>query len=142
MFPTTRTVLALLLGFGALAPALGADDPPAANSKIANARARAEAAAKVYKGILERRQVDASAVTDPDRLYQWSQRWMEAEQELSDKKDDRIRAAEAHLDRMKKVETTLTGLLKKAHTVTPGDAAAATFFRLEAERTLANLKEK
>jgi hypothetical protein len=141
MSPTARTVIALL-GFGVLAlSALRAEEPPAANPKRANAKARAEAAAKVYKGILLRKQVDPSAPSDPEVLSRWSRRWMEAEQELSEKKEGRIAAAEAHLERMKKVETAYKQLLENK-AISPVEGAAAEFFRLEAERDLAQLKDK
>jgi hypothetical protein len=140
MFRSARIVCALLLGFGApTTTALGADDPPAPGAKIANAKARAEAAGKVYRGMLERMKIDPNGPPDPDKLYQWSRRWMEAEQELSAKKDDRVAAAEAHLERMKKLETTFKQLLEKKM-VSQVEPAAQTFFRLEAERSLAEVK--
>lgn len=118
---------------------LRADEPTPASAKLTNAKARAEAASKVYRGTLERWKVDPNTQLDPEKLYQWSRRWMEAEQDLSDKKEDRTAAAEAHLERMKKLETLFKQYFEKK-LITPAEVAAQTFFRLDAERTLAQIK--
>jgi hypothetical protein len=142
MFEHARIVGAFLLGLGVLTSAtLRADEPPAPNDTSANAKARAEAAAKVYQGTLDRAKVDPGAALDPEKLYQWSRRWMEAEQELSDKKKDRVAAAEAHLERMKKLESVFKTYFEKG-LVGPVEPAAQTYFRLEAERGLAQIKDK
>jgi hypothetical protein len=142
MFGHARIVGALLLGLGGLTSAtLRADEPPAPNDTSANAKARAEAAAKLYQGMLDRAKVDPGAALDPEKLYQWSRRWTEAEQELSDKKKDRVTAAEAHLERMKKLEDYFKQLLEKK-LVSPVEPAAQTYFRLEAERGLVQIKDK
>ena len=66
---------------------------------------------------------------------------MEAEQEVNEKKEDRIAAAEAHLQRMKKLEDFVL-LEQKKGSITLTEVAAQKFFRLEAERTLAQVKGK
>jgi hypothetical protein len=142
MLPYALTVAKLLLGFGVLTFAtLRAAEPSVANDKAANAKARVAAAQKVYQGILDRAKIDPHAGLDPERLYQWSRRWMEAEFDLSDKQEDRIAVAEAHLERMKKTEAHLKELFEKK-LVSPVEAAAQTFFRLEAEQRLVQVKGK
>lgn len=136
-----RTVRLVLLGFGVLAAVEARADDPPANAKIENAKARLEAVRKVYKDLEERWKIDVNTHLDPEKPYQWSRRWMEAEQDLSSKKADQIAAAEAHLERMKKSEETIK-LAEKAGFVLKAEVAAQNFFRLEAERTLANLKDK
>lgn len=129
-------VAALLLG---LAP--GAIPARADDKALANAKARAQAARKVYEGMLKRGVVDPNAALDPEKQYHWSRRWMEAEQELSGKKADRIAAFQRHLERMKKVES-LVKELRKAGLVDEATVAAAEFFRLETEKLLAQTKAK
>jgi hypothetical protein len=136
-----RTLVALL-GVGVLIlPVLRADEPPRANTKLANAKARAEAARKVYEGLLGRAKVDQNGL-DLDKLDLWSRRWMEADQEQSEKKEDRIATAEAHLQRAKKLEATIKQLFEQKGFVSRVELDAQTYFRLDAERTLAELKDK
>jgi hypothetical protein len=63
---------------------------------------------KVYEGMLEKANTFGGP-SDPEKLYPWSHRWMEAEQDASEKKTDRVAAAEGHLDRMKKREALYQG---------------------------------
>jgi hypothetical protein len=128
----------LLLGIGVFSSSI----PNTDESNLANAKERAEAASKVYQGIFERSKIDPNAPLDPEKLYQWSRRWMEAEQETNEKKEDRIAAAEAHLQRMKTLEKYALLLQEKKGLITTTEVAAQKFFRLEAERTLAQIKGK
>jgi hypothetical protein len=120
---------AIALGLAAAACSARADD------LTDNAKAQAVAAGKAYENALLRMRAglaNQSAETI-ETLYLWSRRWMEAEQETNDKKEDRAAAAQAHLERMKKLED----LVKKLHDVgalAGADPAAAEFYRLEAER--------
>jgi hypothetical protein len=111
------------------------------NAAVANARARMEAAHKVYDGMLSRLSVDPGFPVDPDRFYRWSRRWLEAERELSAKKEDQITAVEQHLDRVKKVEA-LVKRLAAGNLLSPVDVTAAEYYRLEAEQWLAQAKGK
>ena len=99
-----------------------------------NAKACAAAAADAYESTFKRlveAAPDSAAGVDP--LYQWSLRWMTAEQDASDKKEDRIAAAEAHLERMKKVEDRVK-TMHRVGILFMKDEQAAKFYRLEAER--------
>ena len=62
-------------------------------------------------------------------LYQWAQRLLTAELDLSDKQADRVAAYEAHVLRMKEVEDDFNKRVEKGNVY----AAEATFHRLEAE---------
>jgi hypothetical protein len=125
----------LLLGFAVLTAVVRADE-----TDIANAKARAAAARKVYEGMLARVKIDPSASLDPEKPYQWSRRWLEAERDLSGKKAGQVTAAEGHLERMKKLEATIKSLLANKM-VGPAEVAAAEFYRLKAEQTLAQTKK-
>jgi hypothetical protein len=125
----------LLLGLLLLAAPCRADDKVAAN-----ARGRLEAASKVYRGMLERLR-DANGQVAVEDLYQWSRRWLEAERDLADTPEAAVAAAQAHLDRMTKLEA----VVRKAQTVglVPAyEVPAAEFYRLEAERALAQARKK
>jgi hypothetical protein len=111
-----------------------------------NARGRLEAAKKMYEGTLKRwkevgGQVKTPVHYDPEFFYRWSVRWLDAESELGEKKEDRSRAAEEHLSRMKEVEKSVADLVKLG--ILPlYETAAAEFYRLEAEKWLGERKAK
>jgi hypothetical protein len=114
-----------------------------APEKAANAKARAEAARKVYECMMERYRLDAGFKFDPEQAYQWSRRWMEAEREAAGAKAGRVAAVEGHLERMKKWEKVMeTDNAPGRHLYSPGDYAAAQFYRLEAEGWLAQEKAR
>jgi len=118
------SLVALTLGLAALAtPTRGADE-----KALDNATARMEAARKVYKGMFRRRE-----------MSRWSLRWMDAEQEVNATKEGRIAAARAHLERMKKWEDFLRDQVKGS-LAAPYEVAAGEYYRLEAERRLAQCK--
>ena len=120
--------------FAAVALALSLVGFSRADDLADNAKARAAAAGKEY-GMAWKRMEELKAITGPDidGLYLWSHRWMEAEQEVSDKKEDKSAAAQAHLERMKKLEARVKELWATGASSTL-DPEAAKFYRLEAER--------
>jgi hypothetical protein len=134
VIPMTKrllTGLAFMLAFSPLISSVRADD-----KARDNAQARLEAARKVYQGILDRAKVDPTfQQTAIESLNLWSRRWLEAQRELSDKKEDRIAAAADHLERMKKLQADVTAS-KKGGLGTAADVAAADFYCLEAEQWL------
>jgi hypothetical protein len=76
-------------------------------------------------------------------LYQWSQRLLTAELELSDKKADRVAAYEVHLLRMKELEDVFKKAAERAKAGAYAAAyAEAKFHRLEAEIMLERAKGK
>jgi hypothetical protein len=134
----TSAVAAVILGVAFLAAPGRGDDKAAAN-----ARARLEAARKVYQGMMDcGRKGDASFKLSSEELYRWSRRWMEAERDLADKPEARVAAAQAHLDRMAKWEEGIKRTHAVARTIYPYEVSAAEFYRLEAERGLAEAKAK
>ncbi len=141
---TTRilALLALTLGLAATAPAARGDE------RTDNARARADAARRVYeslwnpssqKGIGDK--TLQSGVSNLDRAYVWSHRWMEAAEEAADKTADKIAAVQAHLDRMRKVEAYVKAQ-RERQSATDADMAAQEYYRLEAEWDLARARGK
>ncbi len=112
-----------------------------ADETTENAKARLEAAQKVYEGILAKRQVDPAEKTDFERLYLWSHRWMEAQAEVGGPDGTKVKSAEAHLERVKKLEALVKGLVEHGH-ISKFEVAAAEFRRLEAERVLEEAKKK
>ncbi len=124
----------------AAAPAVLFSPAQAGQGQKANAKARLQAARKVYEGYLSRYKIGPSQPLDAEKLYQWSRRWLEAQQDLALKKADRVAAAEAHLARMRRLEQTMRDLARKE--VAPYEVAGAEFYRLEAERWVAQAKGK
>ena len=140
---TTRllALAALALGLAAAAPVARADD------KTDNARLRADAARRVYESLWipsSLKTLDGKGIqggtANLDRAYLWSRRWMEAEQELSDKTEGKIAAAQAHLDRMRKVEDYVK-VQVELRSATAADVAAQEYYRLEAERRGAGARQ-
>jgi hypothetical protein len=103
------------------------------------AKARVEAARNVYEGMLERARIDARFALDPEKLYLWSRRWMEAEQAVAAEKAGRVAALQAHLARMKKLEANFEERRKNG-TAPAYEVPQARFYRLEAEMWLADPK--
>jgi len=136
MMPRICALAGLLFSFALFTSVAQAED-----SAVANAKARVEAARKVYEGRWARLPVDLNWRFDIDKDYQWSRRWLEAEREVSDKKADQIAAAEGHLDRMKKEEAYVKDQVSSG-VGSPVDLSAAKFYRLEAEHILAQIRKK
>jgi hypothetical protein len=124
-------VAGLILGLAPWALPARADDKAAANAK-----ARLAAARKVYEGMLVRRKVDPAESLGSEKLYLWSRRWMEAQRELADKKEDKVAAVQGHLDRMKEMEAVVKQM-RDRKIASEADVAAQEFYRLEAEQWLA-----
>lgn len=85
-------------------------------------KARADAAAKAYA--LHAAQLK-SGTGKPESVYQWSLRWMQSE-------GSGAQAADAHLDRMKKLEAEVSTMAGMG-TASPADVAAAAYYRADAE---------
>jgi hypothetical protein len=137
MIHRASAVAAIILGVAVLASPGRGDEKAAANAK-----ARLDAARKTYEGMFARWRTDPSARLRPEDFYSWSRRWMDAEREVADKPEARVAAAQAHLDRMTKCEQMVrrkhdVGLDTFAYEVT-----GAEFYRLEAERWLAEAKAR
>jgi hypothetical protein len=107
----------------------------------ANAKARMQAAQKVYKGLMARSAIDPNVGPGIyDQLYRWSQRWMEAQADSGTKKDQAA-AAEAHLARMRELEK-MARKLEKQKLLAPYELSAIEFYRLAAEKHLRSVGKK
>jgi hypothetical protein len=117
--------------------AFAADEPA-----VANAKARLEAAQKVYDDLYKRMETDpARYPLDFDKLCTWSVRWMEAQRDASGDADAKGKAIQDHLARVKDIGRLANDLAKKG--VTAGyDIAITDFYRLEAERLAVERKKK
>jgi hypothetical protein len=116
-----------------------ADDKEPAAVDATSGKALLEAARAAYEGYIKRRQNDVSQPSNPEYLYRWSRRWMEAELALGKDKTTRSSAYTAHLERMRKLEEfqekrVQAGLASKF------ELPAVKFYRIEAEEWLAEAK--
>jgi hypothetical protein len=117
--------------------AIAADD-----EAVANAKARLEAATKVYEDLWKRAETDpARYPLDFDKLCTWSARWMEAQRDAVGDASTKAKAVEDHLARIKDIGKLAKDLAKKGFTV-GYDIAITDFYRLEAERLIAREKKK
>jgi hypothetical protein len=73
-----------------------------------------------------------NAKGSPAELFEWSERWLEAELAVCEKEADRVKAFRDHLDRTRYVERLSTGLALTGQG-RQADADAATYYRIEAE---------
>lgn len=108
----------------------------ASTAPTSNARARFEAARKVYEGILARHQLESKPQpADFENLCLWSRRWMDAQREMSDEKANQLEAIAAHLGRVKELERRANEWAK-ANAIPESEAAALEYHRLLAEHWL------
>jgi outer membrane protein TolC len=122
-------MLLALLAVGQLAPCLEAADQKGetlAAAKLKAARATYEAALKAFAG----------GKSDPEKVYLWSRRWMEARRDRAAKKADRVAAVEAHRDRMKELRKTAEARYR-AGQLPLADVLGVDFYIAEAELWLA-----
>jgi hypothetical protein len=131
------------VAFGLLLWGVAQADP--ADEARANARARMEAARKVYQGNRLRFSRDPTfkmeSITFFETQYRWSTRWAQAEAEAGEKKAARVAAFEAHLARMREQEKAVKSMAGKKGTLAPYEPAYAEYYRLEAEKLLAEVKK-
>ncbi len=145
-----RTVLAVVL---ALAAAVGTgavyrpataeppepkDPPPAVNAGDTEGslkKVMLENARKAFEQDLTHLKAMGGDV-NPERLYVWSCRWLEAELELTADVTARKAALQNHLNRMRELER-MTTALERTGQGRGADAAAGTYFRSQAELWLA-----
>lgn len=119
-------------------------EQPAQPPKPAPKAEAAPVARKVPKELLEKRLEAVQAVFEqnqkrmqagqglPVELLGWSERWLDAELALKDKKADRIAALKAHVNRTRELERLLATHARIGQGKT-SDAAAATYERTNAE---------
>ncbi|MHB8974296.1 MAG: hypothetical protein ACYC3X_31460 [Pirellulaceae bacterium] len=78
--------------------------------------------------------------SDPEQVYRWSRRWMEAELLTVHSTTERIAATKSHLDRMKRLEAEVAG--DGTRSTISVDIPATQFYCAEAELWLAEIKMK
>jgi hypothetical protein len=127
--------------------ALLAATGPAKDPTLADlAKLRHDKARQVYEGLLGVLDAPQGMKVPVDgryfeRLYQWSRRWLEAEQDMAGKDAERVAALEKHVIRMKKA-SQLAEALFEAGTIARVDRDAVEFYRLEAASWLRKAAKK
>lgn len=101
-------------------------------------KARAEAAKATYEARWEEYKVGRGFL---EPVCDWSRRWLEAERDMSTKKEEQLAALEAHLKRLKELEEMVTASFEAGRTAI-GNVTAARYHRIEAELWLAQAKGK
>jgi hypothetical protein len=136
-FKSIIASLALAASVAVQTPAFAAD-----SEALTNAKARVEAATKVYEDSLKRMESDPGRYPlDFDKLCTWSARRMDAQRDAAVDGDAKARAVQDHLARVKDVGKLARDLAKKGITV-GYDIAITDYYRLEAERLAAGEKKK
>jgi hypothetical protein len=133
------SILLLVCGLRLATPAAADDKAPQAEDLKAR-QALLEAAKTAYQGYTNRFQIEPTR-DDAEVMYRWSRRWLEAEHSLANAKDKRVAAYAGHLERMRTLEEVREKLVKDGF-ASKVDLAAVRFYRLEAERWLADAKER
>jgi multidrug resistance efflux pump len=132
-----------MFGTVAFAVERPADDKPAPEKPAdvgALEKARLDSAQKAFETAVKAR-AQGGAGASAEQLYLWSQRWLDAQRDVSAKKEDQLAAFEPHVARMKDLEN-LTKNLIKAGQLPLQDGFAAEFYRTDAELQLARAKAK
>ena len=104
-------------------------------------KAQVAAARKVYELNIMAYKAGFAKGYDLENLCLWSVRWLDAERDLSKKPADRIAAAAAHLARVKTVGT-MANAIAKVEPAVGRQAAAAEFYRVQAQIWLTQAKGK
>ena len=103
---------------------------PAVNALV---KARLETARDVFKHEMERYEHTLTLFGDDASV--WSRRWMEAELLLSPNRAEKLASIQAHVERVKRLES-IAGQYAKTGQGRASDALKAKYFRLEAEQML------
>jgi hypothetical protein len=133
------------------AKAKAATQQPAKPTQTADVKAllkaRAEAAQKTHSAALKSLTQTKRAgdllipMGKPEDVYIWSVRWLNAQRDLANKKEEQIAALVDHLRRMQELKQRVENLAK-AGMVLPTAVNAVEFYRVEAEVWLAQEKAK
>ena len=133
-FPAVRRALPIGLALAALSVAQAPPEMPRKLSALAEARYKAAVKQfdEVWRYYRESR-------TDSFLTYYWSKIVLDSQQHLSQAKDDRVVAMEAHLDRMKRLQALVLKVRKLGFGYST-DVGATAYYRLEAELLLVEAK--
>jgi hypothetical protein len=109
-------------------------------------KARVAAAEKAYRGAFEgltqtKRvgNVLIQVTENPEEIYTWSVRWLQAKQDLSSKHEDQVAALEDHLKRMTELQKKIKDVSRDVMPSYMLDRAE--WYRLEAQLWLAKAKQ-
>jgi hypothetical protein len=130
-----RRALALVFGAGIVATAVAA---PHQNARVPTAlmESRCRFAESAYRAYSRDNR-------DVEKIYKWSRRWMEGTCALKPGLRDKVRAIEAHLERMRRLETVTEARYKMpGGTADVGDLPATQYYAAEAEIWLREAKAK
>jgi hypothetical protein len=117
------------------------DAPPTLLKARLDAAQKAQAAAMEALQQTKRTGDLVLPVGKPEEVYTWSVRWLNAQRDMSDKKDNHIAALEGHFKRMKELQQRVTKL-REGGLVSSVEPAAAAWYLAEAELWLAKEKAK
>ncbi len=139
-----RTVIIVLTAalIGAIGPGLSvaAAQEKKGDGAIAKRKhAVLELAQKTYRLDLERMRVGQTV--EPEHLYRWSRRWLDAQRDVAANPGERVTAYAEHLKRMESVAAMVRAQVQ-AGKATAADGAAADYYRAQAELWLEQAKAK
>ena len=128
----------MLVGSGIIAAALygtAADENIKPGRDSATAKARRDAAKKVYEAVWQHHLQDSETVPfNLDFFHDWSVRWLQAERDLSRTRAEDIAALEGHLKRMHGWKEWIDEQTKGERSLSPKYWVSwAEFYQLEAE---------
>jgi hypothetical protein len=131
------TVLALVVGVASMGePSQArADEPPSVADLM---KAKVETARRGYEASVA---ALATGKADAEKVYLWSRRLLEAQQDSSDKKADRLAALEGHLGRMKDLRKIAEERYRQGAAI-HADVVATDYYVAEAALWLAQAKTK
>jgi site-specific recombinase XerD len=131
-----RSVVCPGMVFGLMVALLGAA-PAKVSPELA--KAKVAAARKTYEVIWKNNR--EGLVPFAELAYRWSKRWLEAELELGDKKEEQIAAHQAHKERMRELaRVTRDRYRNRVNTIE--ETTATEFYIAEAEIWLEQAKNR
>ena len=137
----TCSVIVAVMVLGLVVPAQLRAAPGAAPAKVPPElfKAKVDAARRTYDVIWKNNR--EGLIPLAELAYRWSRRWMEAELELSDKKDDQVAAYQAHKSRMREL-ARITRERYRNRVNTVEETTATEFYIAEADVWLEQAKNK
>jgi hypothetical protein len=127
-------LLCLIFLGGSFAPS--APPEPKKSPPWEVAKAKMEAARKTSQALAQEFLEGKATV---EQLHQWSQRWLNAQRDITTKKTEQVTAYEAHVERMQQLEKAAQSRFESKRGQ-ESDIHAAEYYRLEAQLTLSKFK--
>jgi hypothetical protein len=101
------------------------------------AKAKSEAARKTCQAIADEYLQGKASV---DQVHQWSQRWMNAQRDISPKRPEQLSAIEDHIKRMEQLERAAQEKYDSKRGPA-SDVSAAEYYRLQGQLDLSKAKQ-